>query len=143
VTARRTEEVVRALIRRPAVQVAPEATLRVVAEILGEELIGAVVVRAPHAAGPGTRASGLVSERDVVQAIASGADPDRTSAESVMTSSLALAHPDEPVLTAARRMLENEIRHLPVVEDDTVIGVISARDVLEALVDEIGTTSTA
>jgi CBS domain-containing protein len=143
VTARRTEDVVRGLIRRSAVEVAPEATLRVVAEILGEESVGAVVVRAPHPAGPGTRASGLVSERDVVQAVASGADPDRTSAESVMTSYLASAHPDELVLTAARRMLENEIRHLPVVEGDTVIGVISARDVLEALVDEAGATSSS
>jgi CBS domain-containing protein len=84
----------------------------------------------------------LVSERDIVESIASGSDPDLTSAESAMTSSLASAHPDEPMLVAAGRMLENQVRHLPVVDGDTVIGMVSARDVLAALVEEASATGT-
>jgi CBS domain-containing protein len=124
---RSDDEAVRGLIRRPAVDVAPDATLRMVAETLRDESIGVVLVHAPHG-------TGLVSERDVVQAIAEGADPDRKRAEDVMTIDLALADPDEPVISVARRMLANEIRHLPVTDDGAIVGVISARDALEALV---------
>jgi CBS domain-containing protein len=67
-----------------------------------------------------------------VWAIAEGRDLDRTSAEEVMTADLASASPDETVRGAARRMLDNEIRHLPVIEHGAVVGVISVRDVLEA-----------
>jgi len=130
------QENVRALVARPVVDVAPYATLRAVAETMDEEAIGVVVVRTPHPPGRDTRALGLVSERDIVRAVAGGADPDRGRAEDVMTIDLACVRPDEPVLSAARRMLENEIRHLPVMEDDTVIGVISARDALQLVVDE-------
>ncbi|HZP29832.1 MAG TPA: CBS domain-containing protein, partial [Acidimicrobiia bacterium] len=119
---------------RPAVQVHADDTLRRVAVTLTEESIGAVVVRNPH---PGLAWCGIVSERDVVEAVAGGLHPDRTRAADVMTADVAFAEVDEPLLAATQRMLANEIRHLPVVEDGVVVGVISARDSLQALADEI------
>ena len=123
------------VVHRPAVKVHADDSLRRVAQTLTEESIGAVVVRNPH---PGVAWCGMVSERDIVEAVANGMHPDQTRAEDVMTSDVAFARTDEQILDVARRMLDNEIRHLPIVEDDVVIGVISARDALQLLTQEVG-----
>jgi CBS domain-containing protein len=131
------EESVRSLVNRPPVVVHPESTLRAVAETLNEESIGAVVVRGERPPGaPGSRPEGVVSERDIVRALAEGLDPDTTRAEDVMTVDLASASPSDPVLTVVTRMLDNEIRHLPLVQDGVVTGMVSERDVCRALADE-------
>jgi CBS domain-containing protein len=122
----------------------PESTLRSVAQTLSENSIGAVVVRGTRPPGaPGSHAEGVVSERDIVQALADGLDPDTTRAEDVMTLDLASASPGESVLGVAAIMLDNEIRHVPLTEDGVVVGVVSERDVLRALVEErrAGTTA--
>ena len=125
---------VRDVIARPPVEVVHNDPLRYVASTLTEESIGAVVVRGPHPEDSwGVPPWGIVSERDIVAAIADGADPDTMTAEMVMTTELAFATPAEPLTDAIRSMLDNEIRHLPVVEDGIVVGVVSARDALAAL----------
>ena len=53
-----------------------------------------------------------------------------------MTMDLASAAPNELMLTVAARMLDNEIRHLPVTEGGVVVGMVSERDALRGLVDE-------
>jgi CBS domain-containing protein len=126
------EETVRMLVHRPAVEVALRDTLRAVARTLTEESVGVAVVTAAPGAARGNRAAGLVSERDVVAALADGADPDETWAEDVMTEDLASTTLDESVPAAARRMLANEIRHLPVIDGEEIVGVVSIRDTLEA-----------
>ena len=78
----------------------------------------------------------MVSERDIVQALADGLDPDTARAQDVMTMDLASAAPNELMLTVAARMLDNEIRHLPVTEGGVVVGMVSERDALRGLVDE-------
>jgi signal-transduction protein with cAMP-binding, CBS, and nucleotidyltransferase domain len=123
------------VVHRPAVKVHADDSLRQVARTLSEESIGAVVVRNSH---PGMAWCGMVSERDIVEAVAAGMQLDQTRAVDVMTSDVAFARIDEPLLTVAQRMLDNEIRHLPIVEDDVVIGVISARDALQLLAAEVG-----
>ena len=131
------DEAIRSLVKRPPVVVHPESTLRAVAETLSEESIGAVVVRGTRPPGaPGSHAEGVVSERDIVQALADGLDPDTARAEDVMTMDLACAAPNELMLTVAARMLDNEIRHLPVTEGGVVVGMVSERDALRVLVDE-------
>jgi predicted transcriptional regulator len=77
----------------------------------------------------------------IVRAVAEG-EVDTTCAEDLMTFDLASAAPNESVLAVARRMVDNEIRHVRVIEDDVVIGVVSGRDVLRALVEDYraGTT---
>lgn len=123
------DDAIRTVSHRPAVQVHEEDSLRSVAELLTEESIGAVVVR-------GTYPPCVVSERDLVAALAEGLDPDQSQAADVMTGGgdVAWAAPDEAILEVGRRMLDNEIRHLPLVEDGVVVGMVSARDVLAVLV---------
>jgi CBS domain-containing protein len=79
------------------------------------------------------RPQGIVSERDIVGAVAEGRDLDLVRAEDVMTMTLASAGPDDALLDVARRMVENEVRHLPLVADGVVLGIVSERDVLGAL----------
>ena len=130
-------ETVRTLVKRPTVVVNPDATLRQVAEVLAEDYIGAAVVRGPRPMGaPGSHAEGVISERDIVRALAEGADPDVELAENVMTLELATAGPGDTIGTVARCMLDNEIRHVPITEDGVVVGVVSERDALRAYVQE-------
>ena len=128
------ETAVGAVVHRPAVQVHADDTLRRVATTLTEESIGAVVVRNPH---PGLAWCGIVSERDVVEAVAAGMHPDHTRAVDIMTADVAFAGAKEPLLDVTTRMLANEIRHVPVVEDEVIVGMISARDALQALAEEV------
>lgn len=131
------DETARSLVKRPSIVVDPEATLRAVAQTLAEESVGVVVVRGIRPPGsPWSRAEGVVSERDIVQALADGRDPDRTRAEDVMTMDLACAAPHDSVLAVAGLMLDNEVRHVPLTEDGVVVGVVSERDALRALFDE-------
>jgi CBS domain-containing protein len=104
-----------------------EDPLRAVAETLTEESIGAAVVK-------GTHPPCIVSERDLVAALAEGLDPDHSDAADVMTVDVAYAKPSETVSAVGLRMLANEIRHLPIVDDGVVMGMVSARDVLAVLV---------
>ena len=128
---------VQGLVTRPPVEVAPDATLRSVAETLTEELIGAVVVRGTRPVGArGDRAEGLVSERDIIRALAEGLDPDESRAEDVMTMDLESALPAASVDSVAAQMLDNEVRHVPLIEGGVVVGVVSERDVLRAWSDE-------
>ena len=125
------------LMKQPPVDVYPHWTLRGVAQALANGPIGAVVVRGAHAPGAaGSSAEGVVSERDIVHALAEGVELDATRAEDLMTRDLVCAAPHESALTVAARMIENEIRHVPVVEDGVVIGMVSERDLLRHLVED-------
>jgi CBS domain-containing protein len=128
------DETLRMVIKRPAVVVLPEQTLRSVAQTLAEESIGAVVVRGTRPPGRNeSHPEGLVSERDSVQALADGLDPDTTRALDVMTLDLAFAEPGDTITEVAELMLANEIRHVPVIENEVVVGMISERDALRVL----------
>ena len=120
---------VQALVARPVVYVHPNDTLRQVSATFVEESIGAALVRGPH----GT--SGLVTERDIVRAIAEGASASRTRVDEIMTEDLIVVGPNDDILDAAHRMLEAEVRHLPIMENGVAAGMVSARDALRALVE--------
>lgn len=77
----------------------------------------------------GERLAGIVTERDVVAAVAAGVAATAT-AESCMTREPAVATPEDDSSEVALRMLELGIRHLPVVEHGRVMGMVSARDLL-------------
>lgn len=120
------ETTLRELVKRGAVTLAPSATLRDAAVVMEREEVGAVVVVVDG------RAGGVLSERDVVGAVANGEDVDDVRAEDVMAVDLVSASVDDTVAQAAAAMLAGNIRHLPVVDGDAVAGVVSIRDVLAA-----------
>ena len=88
----------------------------------------------------GSRLVGIFTERDALfRVIAAGRDPAVTRMADVMTPHPQTIHPDEPFLHAMRVMHKGAFRHLPVVEDDRPLGVVSARDALDDDIYELST----
>jgi signal-transduction protein with cAMP-binding, CBS, and nucleotidyltransferase domain len=119
---------VEALVRRPPVTIGPNATIKQAAEVFTREKIGLLVV-APSI-NP-TRAQAVVSERDVVRAIASGTELTQRL-DTISTKKPISVRRSDPLSKAVRLMMANNIRHL-VVENDadgTLFGVLSIRDFL-------------
>ena len=79
------------------------------------------------------RLAGIVTERDVLRAVALGADPDKSSVDDVMTAEVFTVPPDMQVQDAARLMASRWIRHLPVVDGEELLGVVSMRDMTGVL----------
>lgn len=76
------------------------------------------------------RVVGIVTERDVTAAVAMEMDPRATTVSEVMTQHPLVASPNDEASVVAMRMLEHGIRHLPVVDDHRLLGMMSARDLL-------------
>lgn len=80
---------------------------------------------------------GIVTERDVVRAVADGVDLASTTVRSRMASEPDVFSPDVDVFEAGEFLLESGYRHLPVVEDGNLLGVVSLRDLLGAVLASI------
>lgn len=119
---------VRDLMSTPVAMVSLGDSLQHVAEELAANAIGAVMVTTE------THCVGIISERDLVEHMANGANLEHLTAEEVLSSDLVTTAPDQSVASAARQMVEAGIRHLPISADEDVIGLVSARDVLAVLV---------
>lgn len=117
----------RALPHREPVVVSPEDALRSVAQTLWSESVGVAVVGDVH------HPRGIISERDIVAALAQGADPDSMTAAEAMTAYVISARPEDMLFDVAGQMIDDEIRHLPILDDGAVIGMVSARDLLRPL----------
>jgi len=75
------------------------------------------------------RAMGIVTERDIIRKItAEGQDAVRVHVAQIVSSPLVTIHPDKPAREAAKLMLEHKIRHLPVVKEGRLIGMITLAD---------------
>lgn len=113
--------------------VAPDRpVLEVVAE-LRERRIGALVVVEPDG-----RIVGIVSERDVVHALADhGPALEGLTARDLMTADVTICEPGHDVHYVMRQMSGGRFRHVPVVVDDRLAGIISIGDVVRARIDEL------
>ena len=118
------------LVHRAPVWVHLDTTLRACARIMAEESIGAVLVRGPH------DPTGVLSERDIIAAVASGAGVDAHLARDFMTADVDSVDEMATIGEAVAEMLRNEIRHLAVSRGDHTIGLISMRDLLAVLAAE-------
>jgi CBS domain-containing protein len=76
------------------------------------------------------RLIGIVTERDLTAALAEGTDPATTRVAEYMTEQPVTVAPDDDLEVAARRMAEFGVRHLPVVDGNRLVGVLSMRDLL-------------
>ncbi|MGA2836599.1 MAG: CBS domain-containing protein [Acidimicrobiales bacterium] len=122
---------VESVARREPVFARADETLRTVAHALWTENVSALVV------GDALRPLGIISERDVVSQIGQGADLDAVTAGQVMSSYLIAAQVGDTLDDAAYQMLENAIRHLPVMDGEgRVVGMISVRDLLRPLLSD-------
>ena len=105
--------------------VGPGHTLRHVAKLMAERKVGAAVVMDPEAAGPG-----ILAERDILRSVAAGEDPDQECVSDHLTSDLVFAAPDWSLEEAASAMVKGGFRHLVVVRDGELCGIISMRDII-------------
>jgi CBS domain-containing protein len=114
------------------VSIDQSATLRSAASTMQRAGVGALAVM------DADDVQGIVTERDIVSALARGGDPDTwrvVDVESVCPRYLTLA---DSATTAARVMLAAGCRHLPVVDEGVAVGIVSIRDVVQALVGDVG-----
>ena len=120
---------IREVMSRGAISVDEKLTLRSLASVLAEVNIGIALVAQPDGS------VGVVSERDVVDALAGGADPDEVWAVDVASGDVVFAEPDSTIVDVAQQMSAEGVRHVAVVDRGTIVGIVSARDVLPVLTD--------
>ncbi len=114
------------------VTIAPDASVADLVELLGEHNIGAVAVL------DGTRMVGIVSERDIVRRLRTGGAGllDATVAD-IMTREVVWCAPDESVDRLAETMTQRRIRHMPVVANDRLAGIVSIGDVVKSRISQL------
>jgi CBS domain-containing protein len=86
----------------------------------------------------GKKLQGIVTERDIVNLVAEGGDPNTTTVERGMTRlDLITVDPKTELAKAAEQMVSNNIRHLPIVDGGNVVGIVSIRDMTRWAADEL------
>lgn len=106
------------------VEVGPGHTLQQAARLMAGRNVGAAVVMDPDGEGPG-----ILTERDVLRAVAAGEDPAGALVASHVTTSVVYAEPSWSLDEAATAMIDGGFRHLVVTEGPVVVGVLSVRDI--------------
>ncbi|MDP9407547.1 MAG: CBS domain-containing protein [Actinomycetota bacterium] len=110
---------------REVLVVGPGHSLREVSRLMAARRVGAAVVSDPD--GEGT---GIITERDVLLALAAGEDPDREVVGDHLTAELVFAAPSWTLEQAAEAMMRGGFRHLVVLDGDAVEGILSVRDIV-------------
>ena len=113
----------------------PGHSLREAAVAMADRRVGAAVVIDAEQPGPG-----ILTERDILQSIGSGQDPDRERVSDHLSSQLTFAAPDWSLEAAAEAMVRGGFRHLVVVDGGTMLGILSMRDIVRCWVSD-GATS--
>ncbi len=77
---------------------------------------------------------GMVTDRDVaIRVVAAGRDPKTTTVGEIATNNVSPAYPDEPLDEALEQMVYRQVRRLPVIEDDRVVGILAQADMVHEL----------
>jgi len=121
------------------VTIGPEATIETAAQLLSERRIGTVVVSSDQ-----KTPLGILSERDIVRQLAkTGSVCLGHKVEDYMTRDVVTCVQDTKVEEALTKMTEGRFRHMPVVEDGVLIGIISLGDVVKAQLTEVAMEKSA
>jgi CBS domain-containing protein len=117
------------------VTVEPHASLTEVIASLSKHGIGALIVSADN-----RTIAGIVTERDIVRALAShGPDLLGMPVRDIMTMNVLTCAPEEEVRSVARTMTDKRFRHMPVTIDGAIAGIVSIGDVVKSRLDELET----
>jgi len=117
----------------------PTVTLAAAVKLLAERRIGAVVIT-----GADRQVIGILSERDIVRALAErGAAALDDQIGQVMTRKVMTCTPDQTVASLMERMTQGKFRHLPVIEDGRLAGIVSIGDIVKHRLEEMEHESSA
>ncbi|HEX6498564.1 MAG TPA: CBS domain-containing protein [Micromonosporaceae bacterium] len=116
---------VRDAMSRQLLVVGPDHTIRQVAQLMSTRRVGSAIVHDPDGHG-----IGILTERDVLHVIGRGLDPDIERAGNHLTWDVVYAGPDWTLDDAAAAMVRGGFRHLVVLDEGDVLGVISVRDII-------------
>jgi CBS domain-containing protein len=111
--------------------IGPGHTLREAAAAMCRRHVGAAVVLDPEAPGPG-----VITERDILVAVAKGNDPDAERVADHLTKDLTFASPDWSLEQAAAAMIRGRFRHLVVVDGGELAGILSMRDIVRCWTED-------
>ena len=112
--------------------IAPEATVSDLLDLLAEHDIGALVVSAD-----GRTVAGIVSERDVVRKLRGVDDPGGTAVTTIMVTDVVTCGPDDSTDDLMSLMTNRRVRHVPVVDDGRLIGILSIGDAVKHRMDTL------
>ena len=128
----RIGDVLHAKASSEVVTISPDAGVRELVAKLAEHNVGALIV-----SSDGTTLDGIVSERDVVRHLHSDGTVVNNTVAAIMTAVVETCDEDTNVDALMKIMTDRRIRHVPVVHDGTVIGVISIGDVVKHRIDQL------
>jgi CBS domain-containing protein len=117
------------LMSQPTCLVDPETTLAEATTMMGEQRVGSALVL------DADRFIGILTERDIVRAMSTAHDAPARPVVEWMTKNPTTAGPETPVRDALRTMVEGGFRHLPIMDGEAIVGVLSMRDIAKALAD--------
>jgi CBS domain-containing protein len=121
-----------ATIKRVIITCRPEDTMETAATLLATNHIGAMPVRDANG-----RIVGMFSERDIIKAFSQrGREVQRLLVGDLMSRTLIVCTPEDTMVTARKSMKANRIRHLLVMEDGHLVGLLSISDVLEVILQD-------
>ena len=116
---------------RPVYTVRKDESVQEAAGLMSQHKIGAMSVM------DGNRLVGVFSERDVInRVVARRLDPSKTTVGTVMTSDIVVARPEDTLSSCLKKMKLANCRHLPVVDGEVLIGMVSLRDLLQVDIGE-------
>jgi CBS domain-containing protein len=124
---------------RDVVAIEPGATLAEAAKLLANRRIGAALIL-----GADRRIVGIISERDIVRALAGrGAAALDEPVSGTMTRNVETCNENEPICNIMERMTAGKFRHLPVIDQGRVVGIVSIGDAVKHRLQEMERESTA
>jgi CBS domain-containing protein len=128
----RINDVLKAKAGQDVITIVPAATVRDLLALLGEHNIGAVIV-----SDDGTAVDGIVSERDVVRKLNGNDAILDAEVREIMTAVVQTCEPGADVDLVMAQMTEHRIRHVPVIDDGQLIGVVSIGDVVKSRINQL------
>jgi CBS domain-containing protein len=128
----RIKDVIHAKASHEVVTIGPDATVRELVGLLAEHNVGALVV-----SEDGERVTGIVSERDVVRRLHADTGVLDSPVRSIMTADVRTCAGEDALTDLMQTMTEHRIRHVPVVADGRLTGIISIGDVVKNRIGEL------
>ncbi|MFN2593521.1 MAG: cyclic nucleotide-binding/CBS domain-containing protein [Actinomycetota bacterium] len=124
-------ELLRDVAIRHLVTVDPKSSLRRAAQVMTERGVGCAVAIEDE------KVAGIITERDILHAVAESKNVDETTVADAMTRGVVSGAPGWDIVKAVRTMTEGGFRHLLVMELDDPVGIVSLRDLMDAMADHL------